>query len=103
MLALRHKFELTIFIILVFIAFCTSYYWIHWAFISFLAFMVLVVGIWFYSINTILDLLFMNESDFVFDPDYNHWKDLSEPKDFQFEADLSSVRDPKKIRWEPAQ
>jgi len=36
------------------------------------------------------------EGDFVFDPDYNHWKSLSEPKDFQFEADFSSIKGDKK-------
>lgn len=35
----------------------------------------------------------MNDNNFIFDPDYNHWKDLNEPKDFQFEADFSAVKD----------
>lgn len=40
--------------------------------------------------------MFMDDNSFIFDPDYNHWKDLNEPKDFQFEADLSGARDQKK-------
>ncbi len=40
--------------------------------------------------------MFFNENDFIYDPDYNHWKDLNEPKDFHFEADFSSVKDQKK-------
>jgi hypothetical protein len=81
----RHKIEITIFLILVFIAFCTPEFWIQWTFGAFVAFIFLLV-----------DLMFFNDADFVYDPDYNHWKDLNEPKDFQFEADFSSLKDQKK-------
>jgi hypothetical protein len=40
--------------------------------------------------------LFFREGDFCFDPDYIHWKNLQEPKDFQFEADFSSLKGDKK-------
>jgi hypothetical protein len=39
----------------------------------------------------------MNDNDFIYDPDYSHWKDISEPKDFQFEADLISTKQKKKL------
>jgi len=38
----------------------------------------------------------MGENDFIFDPDYNHWKNLQEPKDFQFEADFTALKGEKK-------
>lgn len=41
---LRHKIELSIFLILVFIAFCTPTYWINWAFLAFLALLILICG-----------------------------------------------------------
>ena len=90
---LRHKVELTIFIILVFIAF-VSPYWIAFTFLASVAFIFLLVGK--NLILIIIDLMFLDESVFIYDPDYNHWKDMNEPKDFQFEADLSSVKDQKK-------
>ena len=40
----RHKLQVYIFIILVFIAFCTPTYWIQWAFLAFISFLVLVTG-----------------------------------------------------------
>ncbi len=39
----------------------------------------------------------MNDDDFVYDPDYSHWKDISEPKDFQFESDYISLKEKKKV------
>ena len=48
-------------------------------------------------VNYKKDLLFMNDNDFIYDPDYSHWKDISEPKDFQFEADLISTKQKKKL------
>ena len=40
----RHKIELLIFLTIAFIAFCTPTYWIQFAFLAFVAFMVLLVG-----------------------------------------------------------
>lgn len=40
----RHKLEMYTLIVLVFIAFCTPDYWIQWAFLASIAFLVLVVG-----------------------------------------------------------
>lgn len=41
---LRHKLEIYIFIVLVFIAFCTTTYWIQWAFLASMAFIILIIG-----------------------------------------------------------
>ncbi len=40
----RHKLQIYIFIILVFIAFCTPTYWMQWAFLASISFLVLVTG-----------------------------------------------------------
>ncbi len=39
----------------------------------------------------------MNDDDFIYDPDYSHWKDISETKDFQFESDYVSMKEKKKV------
>ncbi len=44
MFELRHKIEIAIILILGFTAFCTQPLWIEWAFATFIAFMVLVIG-----------------------------------------------------------
>ena len=38
----------------------------------------------------------MNEGDFVYDPDYNHWIEANQPKDFQFETDFVTMKDQRK-------
>ena len=43
-------------------------------------------------------MLFLDESYFIYDPDYNHWCSLSEPKEFQFEADYSANKGSDKRR-----
>lgn len=40
----RHKLEMYILIILIFISFCTYDYWIQWAFLAGIAFLVLIIG-----------------------------------------------------------
>ena len=42
------------------------------------------------------DYLFLNEGDFVYDPDYNHWNEINEPRDFQFETDFVTMKDSRK-------
>lgn len=38
----------------------------------------------------------MNEGDFVYDPDYYHWNEINQPKDFQFETDFVTMKDQRK-------
>ncbi len=40
--------------------------------------------------------MFFDDSDFIYDPNFKHWVELSQPKDFQFEADYSSKESKKK-------
>jgi hypothetical protein len=44
MLETRHKFEISLILILAYIAFCTPTYWIQWTFLASLAFIILLVG-----------------------------------------------------------
>ena len=44
----RHKLQVYIFIILVFIAFCTPTYWMQWAFLASISFLVLVTGYFYF-------------------------------------------------------
>ena len=73
---LSHQIQLTIILITGFFAFCTSSYWIHWATICGITITCLII-----------DMMFFEEGTFIYDPDYNHWKDLCEEKDFQIKTD----------------
>jgi hypothetical protein len=37
----------------------------------------------------------MNENNFIYDPDYNHWKEITEERDFQIEADFAPIKEEK--------
>lgn len=41
--------------------------------------------------------MFGNENSFVYDPDYNHWKDLQEQPEFEFDADFTPKKEEKKL------
>ena len=73
---LSHQIQLTIILITGFFAFCTSSYWIHWAAICGITITCLII-----------DMMFFEEGTFIYDPDYNHCKDLCEEKDFQIKTD----------------
>ena len=68
--------ELTCFCITAFLAFCTEAFWMHWAVVAGIILTMMIV-----------DFSFFEENTFIYDPEYNHWKDLSEPKEFQFKTD----------------
>ena len=87
----RRKTQIIIFLILVFITFCSNQsLWKNWAFLATVSFLLLLVGI---LKLFILDYIFLNEGDFVYDPDYNHWIEVNSPKDFQFETDFVTMKD----------
>ena len=68
--------ELACFCITAFLAFCTGTFWMQWAVTAGIVLVLLIV-----------DVSFFADSTFIYDPDYNHWKDLNEPKEFQFKTD----------------
>lgn len=71
-----HQIELTLLLIMGFFACITEDYYVHW-----------IVGAAMALCCLIVDMMFFGENTFIYDPDYNHWKDLSEPKEFQFKTD----------------
>jgi len=73
---LSHKIEIVLGVLFAYFATCTENYRYLWTAASMIAFTCLVV-----------DLMFFGEGIFVFDPDYNHWKDVTEEKDFEFKTD----------------
>ena len=43
--------------------------------------------------------MFCDDESFIYDPDLNHWKDLQEEEDFNFESDFVSAKDDKKKHY----
>jgi len=73
---LSHQIQLTIILISTLFACSTSSYWIHWSTVAGIALTTLII-----------DMMFFQEGTFIYDPDYNHWEDLCEEKDFQIKID----------------
>ena len=71
-----HRIELVLMFVTFFLAFTTEAYKLHWLTLSVIALVCLVV-----------DFTFFQEDTFIYDPDYNHWKDLNEEKDFQIKQE----------------
>ena len=65
--------ELTVFILSTFFAFITQSFWREWAIVAAITLVTMIV-----------DILFFAKDTFIYDPDYVHWKDLNEPRDFEF-------------------
>ncbi|MCQ2817958.1 MAG: hypothetical protein MJ252_11895 [archaeon] len=68
-----HQVELTILILTAFFAFINQSFWREWA---------IAAGITL--ITMIVDILFFAKDSFIYDPDFVHWKDLNEPREFEF-------------------
>ncbi|KAE8903681.1 hypothetical protein PF005_g15117 [Phytophthora fragariae] len=67
---LRQKLQLLIIVFFIFVAFAASdAAWMPWA--TLVIFLVMLL---------MTDLLFLNESDFKFDPDYKNWARAVDPK-----------------------
>ncbi|CAG9331444.1 unnamed protein product [Blepharisma stoltei] len=66
----RHKTEVVIFVILVFIAFIArTDYWVSWTLLSI-----------FWGVLCLFDWLFTNEKDFMFEPNFKNWQRITEPR-----------------------
>lgn len=70
------SFFITLIAVLIFVAFTTKAYWIQWAFFAFLA-----------ATLFLLSELFLNEESFANNPEYKHWKQLSEARLLDFESE----------------
>jgi hypothetical protein len=73
---LSHKIEIVLCVLCAYFATCTEEYRYLWTTCSMMA-----------GVCLVIDLMFFGEGIFVFDPDYNHWKDVTEEKDFDFKTD----------------
>ena len=71
-----HRIELIILLASFFIAFTTDSYKIHCLTVSALALVCLIV-----------DFTFFQPDLFIYDPDYNHWKDLTEREEFDIKQE----------------
>ena len=71
-----HRIELIIFFISGYLAFTTEDYKIHWYTVAALALVCLIV-----------DFTFFQPDLFIYDPDYNHWKDVTEREDFDIKQE----------------
>ena len=81
----RHKIFIFLIIATIFITFVSGYdYWKYWSIIPFSLMFLYVCGKHPFSSLYItdlikLDLLFLNEQSYLYEPDYNNWKDVNEP------------------------
>lgn len=68
-MSIRRKIEATVLFALIFISFIArSDYWVIW-----------VVLTTFWGVLFLVDLMFLNEQDFIFEPNYKNWERLTEP------------------------
>ena len=63
----RHKFLIYAFLVLLFITFVSGDYWKFWFIAPFSVFFIYIV-----------DLMFMDESAYMYEPNYYNWKDANE-------------------------
>ncbi len=71
-----HRIELVILFISVFLSFTTDDYKFHWLSVSAIAIICLIV-----------DFTFFQPELFIYDPDYNHWKDVTEREEFDIKQE----------------
>ena len=71
----RYKLEVVVFLILFFLS-CVARedYWVSWALLTIFWGVLTLFG------KKYLDLLFMTENTFLFEPNYSHWEKLNNPK-----------------------
>lgn len=78
MLTLRRSLLLLL-AILIFIAFTTAEYWIHWTFLAFITLVMIIIS-----------ELFLEEDSFANSPEYDHWRNMKDSRLLEFESDQSS-------------
>lgn len=64
---LSHRICIIVFLLSLYFAFVTKTYWVNWTVVSVVAATCLIV-----------DFTFFQEGQFLYDPDYEHWKTLCE-------------------------
>ncbi len=71
-----HRIEIVILLVTFFISFTTDTYKFHWLTASIMA-----------GICLIIDLIFFQPDLFIYDPNYQHWKDLTEKEEFDIKQE----------------
>jgi len=71
-----HRIELIIALVTLLISFTTSEYKYHWLTASIISFVCLII-----------DFIFFQPDLFIYDPDYNHWKDVTEREEFDIKQE----------------
>ena len=71
-----HRIELIITLVTFLISFTTEEYKYHWITASIVALVCLII-----------DLIFFQPELFIYDPDYNHWKDVTEREEFDIKQE----------------
>lgn len=71
-----HRIEIVIGLFTLLISFVTTEYKYHWLTASVIAFFCLIV-----------DFMFFQPETFIYDPDYKHWKDVTEREDFDIKQE----------------
>jgi hypothetical protein len=78
----RHKIFIFLIIATLFITIVSGWdYWKMWSVVPFSLVFLYITGNHSYLLIILLtlDLLFLNESSYLYEPDYNNWKDVNEP------------------------
>lgn len=71
----RQKFQLVLLTLLIFCALVArSGYWVYWCFGAVLSAFVLIFG------DCYADFMFLEENQFLYEPNYKHWEKLNDPK-----------------------
>ena len=70
------RIELVIIFFTFFISFTTDEYKYHWLSASIIAILCLII-----------DFVFFQPDLFIYDPDYNHWKDVTEREEFDIKQE----------------
>ena len=73
---LSHRIELVLLIVTFFISFTTEEYKYHW-----------LTGSIFAGVCLVVDLMFFQPDLFIYDPDYHHWKDVTEREQFDIKQE----------------
>ena len=71
-----HRIELVVLFVSLFFAFTTPEYKLHWLTVFSIALVCLIV-----------DFSFFQPELFIYDPDYNHWKDITEREEFDIKQE----------------
>ena len=71
-----HRIEVVVMLVTFFLFFATTDYAYHWLTAAIIS-----------GICLIVDFMFFQPDLFIFDPDYHHWKDITEKEEFDIKQE----------------